>query len=115
MKNWIKRLFGESTCDHDWEIVEDVSVDTILGRMKGVSGIRPGSCYVEYKGETMYLDTEKFKFWSTQKVCLKCGECRNGVADRQMQILTHLEAEYIQLRDYMSRRKLARQMWKNCK
>lgn len=97
----------ERSCNHDWEVVERCNW---MWRV----GDEPMS---------MWFLLEEILPWSidmpfnmaTRKVCLKCGACRDEIAEASDCIHRGWDFEKKHQHDRKIRKNLAQKMWSNCK
>ena len=114
--SWFKRK--DKKCKHDWENIESINLKEIVASMFDAKLLSEAYYFdmvtIKYKDEYIVLDFKEERYWKDQKVCLLCGECVNSLFTLQQKIRDRLEEEYQEMQASRKRKKLAKQMWKNC-
>lgn len=105
-------------CNHDWEEVSYWTWGDIIKEVVSSDDVFDRRNYeymsFKYKGHEFwgrrpeFVCTERPK----QKVCLKCGECHNGVADAIAKFQKWIDCWAKGEQDAIDRKELAKKMWK---
>jgi hypothetical protein len=109
-------------CNHDWE-----EVYSTASPIKNIAPYLPDdiklkttvSTYRDFyefllNGERVYTEFESYTGWIDQKVCLKCGECSDGMQKFADKIVTDIRSNAASFRKSRKRKNLAKSMWNEC-
>lgn len=101
-------------CWHDWEVVENKQTRCIVDELEDKFNYHN----LNYLGHHNKVDAfgYTFSFWSDlheDKVCLKCGTCKEEIEAAKMKIIKHWKQSFKLHGKDVVRKKLANKMWKD--
>lgn len=107
-------------CKHDWEVVNEVSLEEVLESIPGTTNVDITIHYSNfvslwYHDAYMNLSlprTTKYSF--ERKVCLECGVCIDQSRPAKQMWEERLAGELNKRREKDSRKRLAKRMWRQC-
>ena len=106
-------------CNHDWEEVDYWYWDDIIKEVVQIPEVTDnvlgyGYMSFTYKGHSFWGRKPEFMRteYPKQKVCLKCGECYNGVQEAIDKFRKWVDCWAKCKQDESDRKNLAKKMWK---
>jgi len=110
---------------HDWQELKSLNAVKMIEGVEGVVKVDPygqrfttSKFSVDFKPKPDSLTTMKavvvVNYWSSQKVCLSCGECIDGIKANQDRVQLQLDAKVSKERTVIERKELAEKLWSAC-
>ena len=95
-------------CKHDWEVAHTTNTKDVIRKKYRHSDVLVS--VIRYNDEWVTVPEYK-RDWLDQKVCLKCGACKDEIKDYVDWLDKTLEDSYIADLKHEKRKSLARRKW----
>lgn len=109
MIKWFSNLFdSKEKCDHDWEVVKTYPL--------WKTEFSTGNILYHKRLPSHRFCPLNFYKQAKNKVCIKCGECHNGIDIMKKEYEEDKRIKKLEIKKIEERKQYAKQLWENsCK